>query len=192
MKANSNLKVILAAVLVVLAGVTIAYAAMQANLSITTNRITQSALSWNVGFQGSSATATVGGTSSTGRSCGTATITSTSVTVAATTLSKPDDSCTYELTIKNSGTIPATLASITPTAPTSITCSPISGASMVCGNITYKLTTDSTGNNLLTKGGTLGANDTLKVYLVVKFTGSTVGSAVTHSGGKFALVYNQS
>ena len=34
--------------------------------------------------------------------------------------------------------------------------------------------------------------DTLKVYLVVKFTGSTVGSAVTHSGGKFALVYNQS
>ena len=188
---RSSLLTIIVALIVVLVGITVAYAALSATLTVTTNKITQSALTWSVGFTGTSATATAGGTSGTERSCGTATITASSVTVADTKLSKPDDSCTYKLTIKNSGTIPAKLGTITPTDPSGLTCTK-SGASMVCGNITYKLTTNAAGTTLLTTGGSLAANGTLDVYLVAIYTGTTVNSsAVVQTGAKFSLLYNQ-
>ena len=112
--------------------------------------------------------------------------------MADTTLSKPGDKCTWTLTIKNSGTVAANLGSITPTAPSSVSCTN-SGASMVCGNITYKLTTNSGGSTLLTtSAGNLTAGSSLTVYLVAEYTGTTVNSsAVTQTGGKFTLVYNQ-
>ena len=191
MKNKQNLLIGIYIMVIVLVGISVAYAALSTTLNITTNKITQSALTWSVGFTGTSATATAGGTSATGRSCGTATITSSSVTVADTTLSKPDDSCTYTLNIKNSGTIPAKLTTITPTAPSGISCTN-SGASMVCGNITYSLATTSDGNTLLALNSTLAADATQTVYLIVKFTGSNPsGTSIVHSGGKFTLVYSQ-
>ena len=124
------------AVMALLIGVTVAYAALSATINITVNKITQNAVTWNVAFATGTVTPTVGGTSSdVGRSCGNATVTATTVMVANTTLSKPDDSCTYELTIQNTGDIDAILSTITPVTPTSATCTN-SGASMVCGNIT--------------------------------------------------------
>lgn len=173
-------------------GVGIAYAALSTTLTVTFGKVTQNAITWNVGFQGSSATGSSSGTSSTGLSCGSATITASAVTVADTTLSKPGDKCTWTLTIKNSGTVAANLGSITPTAPSSVSCTN-SGASMVCGNITYKLTTNSGGSTLLTtSAGNLTAGSSLTVYLVAEYTGTTVNSsAVTQTGGKFTLVYNQ-
>ena len=64
---------------------------------------------------------------------------------------------------------------------------------MVCGNITYKLTTDSTGNTLLTTGGTLAkTSGTQNIYLVIKYTGTElVSSDVSQNNGGFTLVYNQ-
>ena len=103
MKKLDNLKTILLAVIIGVVGVAVAYAALSSTLNVTVSKVTQNTLSWSVGFTGTSATATVGGTSSTGRNCGNATITANSVAVGNTTLSKPDDSCTYELTISNSG-----------------------------------------------------------------------------------------
>lgn len=196
-KGRRNLQVLLVGAILMVVGISVAFAALSTALNITTNSVTSLGspdISWNIGFTGTSATATVGGTSATGRSCGTATITATSVTVGATTLSKPDDSCTYTLTIKNSGTITGTLASITPTKPTgtNVTCGTASGSTMVCGNITYKLTTDSTGSTALTTGGQLAANGTRTIYLVIKYTGSSLNSsAVTQSSGSFAITYNQ-
>ena len=173
-------------------GVGVAYAALSTTLTVTFGKVTQNAITWNVGFQGSSATGSSSGTSTTGLSCGSATITASAVTVADTTLSKPGDKCTWTLTIKNSGTVAANLGSITPTAPSSVSCTN-SGASMVCGNITYKLTTNSGGSTLLTtSAGNLTAGSSLTVYLVAEYTGTTVNSsAVTQTGGKFTLVYNQ-
>ena len=101
MKNKRQKQLVIIAVLFIILGTGIAYAALSTTLTITANKITQNSLSWNVGFTGTSATGTAGGTSATGRSCGAATITSTAVTIADTTLSKPDDSCTYQLTIKN-------------------------------------------------------------------------------------------
>ena len=187
-----NLKTILIAVVVGVLGVTIAYAALSSTLNITTNSITQSTLSWNVGFQTGTVEATAGGTSDTGRSCGNATVTATSVTVGNTTLSKPDDSCTYQLTIKNTGTIDAILSSINVIEPTSNTCT-VSGASMVCGNLTYKLSTDVAGTTLLPLNGTIAkSTGSQTVYLIVKYTGTEINStAIEQAAGGFTLVYSQ-
>ena len=189
---NQNLKFILAVALVLLGGISIAYAALSTTLTITFGKVTQNALTWNVGFTGSSATATAGGTSATGRSCGAATITASAVTIADTTLSKPGDKCTWKLTIKNSGTVGAKLNSITPTKPTSITCGTADKGKMICGNITYLLATNSDGSTQLGTGGTLAANGTLDVYLVASYTGTGLNSAaVTQTGAKFAIGYTQ-
>ena len=193
-KNTKNLRLALIAVVLGIVGITVAYAALSSTLSVTVSKVTQNIATWNVGFTGSTASASVGGTSSTGRSCGTATINATSVTVADTTLSKPDDSCTYTLTIKNNGTIAAKLSSITPTKPTgtNVTCGTASGATMVCGNITYKLTTDADGTTAVPTNTTLNSNATQTVYLVVKYTGTTLNSSeVTQSNAKFALKYEQ-
>ena len=189
---QKSLVITVAVLLVLVVGISVAFAAMQANLSITANSVSQSALTWNVGFQTGTVQGTEGGSGSTGRVCGDATVTANSVSVANTQLSKPDDSCTYALTIKNTGSVDAKLGNITAVSPTSTSCTN-SGASMVCGNITYKLTTDSTGNTLLTTNGILAkTNGTLPVYLVVKYTGTElVSSDISQNNGGFTLVYNQ-
>lgn len=184
--------------------IVIAYAALSATLTITTNKITQNALTWNVGFATGTVNATAVGTSATGRTCGAATATANSITIADTTLSKPEDACIWKFTIKNTGGIAAKLNSIVPTEPTSITCtktnaSASAGAQMVCGNLTYSINSAaSNSGTTITKtplktGGTLAATSgTLDVYLVVQYTGTSLNSsAVTHSGGKFTFTYAQ-
>ena len=191
-KNQKQLLTIVGAVVLLIVGISVVYAALSSTLSITTGSVTQSEMSWNVAFQTGTVNATPGGTSETGRVCGAATVTADTVTVANTTLSKPEDSCTYALTVKNTGSLDATLATITPVHPGSTSCTN-SGASMVCGNITYKLTTDAAGTTLLTTGGTLAkTNGTLPVYLVIKYTGATTNtSEVVQTAGGFTLVYNQ-
>lgn len=177
--------------IILVLGIVVAYAALSTTLNLKFTGVTQNALTWNVGFTGSSATGTAAGTSATGRSCGAATITPTSVSVAATTLSKPDDKCTYALTIKNSGGIAARLSAVTPTKPGSTTCATASGGNMVCGNITYKLTSDAAGANVL-KTQTLAAGASLSAYLVVSYTGTSLNSAaVTQSNATFSLAFAQ-
>ena len=191
-KRKQSLKFLLLVAAILVVGVGVAYAALSTTLNITFGNVTQNAITWNVGFTGSSATATAAGTSATGRTCGTATITASAVTVADTTLSKPGDKCTWTLTVKNSGTVAAKLNTITPTAPTGITCGTATGGNLVCGNITYKLTSDSAGSTVLTTGNTLAANGTQTVYLVAMYNATGLQStAITHTGAKFTLTYAQ-
>ena len=191
-KNQKQLLTIVGAVVLLIVGISVVYAALSSTLNITVGSVTQSEMSWNVAFQTGTVNATPGGTSATGRVCGAATVTADTVTVAATTLSKPEDSCTYALTVKNTGSLDATLATITQVTPSGVSCTK-SGASMVCGNITYKLTTDASGETLLTTGGTLAkTNGTQSLYLVLKYTGTTTNNAaVDQTAGGFTLVYNQ-
>ena len=63
---------------------------------------------------------------------------------------------------------------------------------MVCGNITYKLTTDDVGTTLLTANASLETAKSQTVYLSATYTGTGLQSeAVTQSGAGFTLVYNQ-
>ena len=191
MNSRTGLVTVVTGLIVVIIGITIAYAALSTSLSITTNKITQSSLSWDVGFTGTSATASVGGTGNTERSCGQASISTTAVTVADTKLSKPDDSCTYTLSIKNNGTIPAKITAINPTQPSGTSCSVASGGELVCGNITYKLASDTSGT-LLTTNTTLSVNQTKTVYLIVKYTGTSVNSTtINQTGASFSVVFSQ-
>lgn len=194
MKGNNQKSayVLLGVLSIMIIGLSIAFAALSSTLNITFGNVTQSAESWNIAFKtGTGVAGTAKGTSTTGRTCGTANITATTATIADTTLSKPGDSCTWPLTVENKGTIDATLATITPTAPTSVTCTN-SGASMVCGNITYKITTDENAATLLKTGGKLAKSGTQQIYLTATYTGSTLSATkVVQSGAKFSLVYNQ-
>lgn len=193
MKDHKNAYLSIAALVVAVIGLSVAYAALSATLNVNFGNVSQSAMTWNVGFQTGNVTGTASGTSTTGLTCGTATVTADTATIGNTTLSKPGDTCTYALTIQNTGSIDANLATITPTTPTGITCSPATGGNMVCGNMTYKLTTDAAGSTILTNNRVLSANTgTLPVYLVVSYTGGDVNdSAVTQAGAAFTLVYNQ-
>ena len=186
--------IIMGVLSVMILGLSIAFAALSATLNINFGNVNQTTQTWNVQFNDSAAsvTASEGGTSATGRVCGTASVSATQVTVADTQLSKPGDKCTWALKVENKGSIDATLTSVTPTAPTSVSCTP-SGASMVCGNITYKITTDPAGTTLLTSGGTLGnTTGTLPIYLIAEYTGDgETMSAVTQTGAKFTLLYDQ-
>ncbi len=194
---QKRLNGILLTMLMALVTISVGYAALSTTLNITTSTVKNdpTGVTWNIGFTGSS-TPTAGGTSATGRSCGAATISSSSVSIAETTLSKPGDSCTYPLTIKNSGTIAGKLNSVAPTAPTSTSCTTTNAttsasAQMVCGNITYKLAGSANGSTNFVTGTTLAAGGTTTVYLIVSYTGSSLSSGFTQSAGKFTITYGQ-
>ncbi len=188
---NREVYVILSVLCVAVVILAVAYAALSSTLEINFGTVSQNVQSWNVGFIPGTATATSKGTSTTGLVCGSATVTTDTVTVADSSISKPGDSCTYKLTVKNSGSINAKLSTITPVDPASTSCTK-DGASMVCGNITYKLTTDDVGTTLLTANASLETAKSQTVYLSATYTGTGLQSeAVTQSGAGFTLVYNQ-
>lgn len=200
MKKNSKLTTFLIVLCFMVGVLSVAFAALSTTLNINFSKVTQTAQTWDVGFDitgssnGTSITVngSTGGTSTTGRSCGAATVSKESVTIANTSLSKPGDKCTWNLTIKNGGTISAKLSNITSTKPTesSVTCTG-SGASLVCGNITYKLATNTSGT-LLTKDSVLAGGSSLPVYLIAQYTGSNVNnSSIEQTGTKFTLTYSQ-
>lgn len=174
-----------------LLGISIAYAVLSTTLTITLNQMNQQGLTWNVGFQPGNVAGVA--TGSTGIVCGNATVTANTVTVDDTTLSTLHDKCVYELTVKNTGSVDAILSTITPTEPSSATCNTATTSTMVCGNTTYKLSTDAAGQSLLATGGVLAANTgTTTVYLTVAYEGEDVNAAaaVWNNGG-FTLVYSQ-
>ena len=173
----------------------IAFSSLSTLLNINYGDVNQTAQTWDVGFDisGSPLAASSTGTSPAGRICGAATITKDSVSVADTQLSKPGDTCTWALTVKNNGTIDAELNSVTPiTGENSCT---ISGSSMECGNITYKLATDTAGTTLLSSqlNSTLAkTNGTKDVYLIATYSSNSIGgSSNTQSGIGFTILYNQ-
>lgn len=190
---RKSLFVIVTILTVAVLGLSIAYAALSTTLTARFASVGTDSLKWEVGFVEGTVAPTSSGSSDVGRACGNASVTKSNVTVDETTLSKPGDTCTYALTIKNTGTIDANLASINPTQPTGATCSVASGAQMVCGNYTYKITTDSARETLLTPNKMLAKESgTLPVYLSVSYTGSELdSSSVSLAGATFTLTYNQ-
>lgn len=200
---RNYLKVLLIAVVMVIS-IGIAYAALSATLTVTTNSVKQSVYTWSHTMTCTKTNDV--GTSDTGRSCGavrTSTNGTTAVIIEETTLSKPDDACVYKCTISNAGTIPSKITGIVPTKPSSTTCTTTSAgasatASMVCGNITYGIYSSVTASavkitaksnqTVPTAGISLAAGGNMDVYLVAEYTGTSLAtSAVTQSNGKFTF-----
>lgn len=192
MKEHKGIYALLIALCIGVIGLSVGYAALSTELRIVTGKVTSTAQLWKVAFANGTVNGVKGGTSDTGVVCGTATATDETVTIGNTTLSKPGDSCTYHFTINNTGSIDAKLSSIVATQPAGATCT-INGAEMVCGNITYAVTTDAAGANLLTANQTLAANTgSLDVYVVTKYTGANLAAAeTTTESASFTLTYAQ-
>lgn len=168
----------------------VAYAALKTNISVRFGKVTQKALTWDIGFQEGIVAGQAAGTSATGRSCGNVTVTKENVTVATTSLSKPEDSCIYTLVVENYGGIAARLASITPQTPSGVACDFSNESKMVCGNLTYQLISDINNKVSLGTDQIVGINQTKNIYLVVSYTGSDVNNApITQTRAGFTLNY---
>lgn len=195
MKKDKSIIFVIFILIIATLALSIAFSSLSTLLNINYGDVNQSAQTWDVGFDtsGSPLAASSTGTSAAGRICGAATITKDSVSVADTQLSKPGDTCTWSLTIQNLGTIDAKLNSVTPIIGEN-SCT-ISGSSMECGNITYKLATDQAGTTLLSSqiNSTLAkTNGTKDVYLIATYSSNSIGgSSNTQSGIGFTILYNQ-
>ena len=86
---NKSMIVIILVLVIALITLSVAFAALSATLKINFGNVNQTVQTWNVGFDttGSPKAATASGSSATGRTCGAATITATTVTIANTELS---------------------------------------------------------------------------------------------------------
>ena len=189
---RKSLFVIVTILAVAVLGLSIAYAALSTTLTARLGTVTQSPQLWEVGFEPGTVAGQKSGTSTEDITCSNATVTQSQASVDGIALAKPGDTCTYQLKIKNTGTIDANLSLITPTQPDGVTCN-ASGANMVCGDLTYKLTTDQAGSNILTANRLLEkSTGELTVYLIATYSGTNVSSgSVTHTGVQFTLTYNQ-
>ena len=187
-KERKNMYISILTLVVIVACLSIAYAALGATISVKFGKVTQKPLTWDIGFQDGTVAGEAFGTSSTGRSCGNAAVTKDSVTISTTTLSKPDDRCVYALVVENFGGIVARLGSITPVTPNGLACDFSVESKMVCGNLTYKLAQDVDGKIALDDSQIVGINQTKTVYLVVSYTGVDVSSVpINQSRAGFVL-----
>ena len=169
--------------------ITVGFAALSAALNVNVSSITQTVQGWDIGFVPETITAVEDGTSAIGRSCPTATSTKESITFGEITLSKPGDSCTYEFTVKNNGTIDGDLNSIMFSNPLEESCTG-DASSKTCGNITYELTKGE--DPLTTSNGYLCADDSYKVKVTIRNSGNTLAtSTITQTSGRYTLTFVQ-
>ena len=161
----------------------VGYAALSTTLNITSNSITQNPMTWNIGFQTGSITG-VASTNSGTISCGSATVTSTTITGVSPVFDTADGRCSYTFKIKNSGTIGGKISSINITKPLS-SCT-TSGSTMTCGNMVYKLHYNSATSTSL-----VAVNDTINAMSGSTPTEKTVVLTIEHSGIE-TNGYNQS
>lgn len=192
MKNTKRYKIIVLVLIFIVILMSVAYAVLSTTLNVNFGNVTQTVQTWNVGFKPTTATPNVSGSSSSiGRSCGVAQITVTDVTITSTTLSKPGDGCMWYATIKNSGTIDAKLTQINATKPTNISCT-VNGASMVCGNITYKITRNDNGYPILPVNTVVTSGSEYPIRIEAQYTGADLSSStVTHQNAAFELVFTQ-
>lgn len=178
---NKNMIIIIITLLIFILILTTAYASLSTTLSPKFTGITQNAMTWSIGFKTGTVTGTASGNTS-GITCGSATATATTLSGINVSLSNPGDKCSYTFQIQNNGTIGAKISAITPKKPSDATCQTVSGSTIVCGNITYKLRADSaTSNTLLAVGNTIagksGSTATLKtVVLTAEYSGATAST----------------
>ncbi len=190
-KKNNHSTVIIAVLCAALLGVSIAYAAMSSTFNLTFGQVATNALTWNVGFEAGEVSP-IAKASSTATVCGTATVTTSTVSVENITLNALNDKCVYKLKVKNTGGVPAELSTVVPKTPSGSACDTTKTSEMTCGNVTYKLTTDEEGLSLIGLGNTIAqTSGTLDLYLVAEFTGTELEKEESQTAGGFAITFSQ-
>ncbi len=196
MKNKKTLTLVVVALVAVVVGLTIVYATLSTNLSITfgssaDDAITQKSATWDVKFDATQSTVTGTAAGYSGVKCGDATVTDLGVTIGKTEFYTQGDSCTWSnITIKNGGTLNAKLNSFTWTQPTGGECSGSTNGTYVCGPITYKILDASTSSELAVNK-TLDNQKDIKVNVKAELTQANSGSDISQYGGKVQLNWIQ-
>ena len=119
---RKSLFIIVTILAIAVLGLSIAYAALSTTLTARLGTVTQSPQLWAVGFKEGTVAGEKSGSSTDDITCSNATVTTSQASVGTIVLSKPGDTCTYQLKIQNTGTIDANLSTIVPTQPQGATC----------------------------------------------------------------------
>ena len=168
----------------------IAFALLSSTATMTVNKTTQNALTWDIGFDPN--------TKSTGNvaaDCNVGVITSTTVSNVSATFYKTNSKCLYNLILVNNGDIAGQISGITMTPPTGMSCT-TNGSTMTCGNVKYTVSYDPNGEQLVQIGDILeaksGTTATKKnVFLNIYYElGEGVGD-FTSQGFSYQLNFSQ-
>ncbi len=184
-------------VVVLLLSVSIAYAALSSTLTLTTQKVTQQVLTWDIGFNPGTVTCDIITDNSGTTSCGSATVTATSVSGIDAIVSEPGDKCACTLNILNKGSIAGKISTITVTKPQNTECT-VSGSTMTCGNVIYRLHYDNaTSSSYVSVGDTIaaqtGSTPTTKTVVLTIEHSSTAGPHEDAYQREFAynILYSQ-
>ena len=182
-------------VAVLLLSVSIAYAALSSSLTITLPQVKQQVMTWDIGFNPGTVTCSVITDNSGITSCGTATVTATTVSGIQVTLSEPGDKCACTLSVLNNGTIGGKISTINVTKPTNTTCT-ISGSTMTCGNFIYRLRYDNaSSSSYVSVGDTIapksGSTPTTKTVVLTIEHSSTTQQEASQTGFAYSITYSQ-
>ena len=186
-----HLFIIIISLCIISFSLSIVYAALGSVLTMTTSKVTQSALTWNMGIQSGSITGVATG-NITEMECGTATATTSQITGVKMKLTKTGDKCTYAFNLKNSGSIGAKITSIFPTKPQNTTCTTATSSTLICGNITYRLRYNSGSSNIyVSVNDIINPNTTKTVYLTAEYTGADAADDIFQNQFGFTISFGQ-
>ena len=184
--------ILLSSVLIGIIIMSIAYAAMQSTLNVTFSKITQQALTWDIGFK----IETVAGVPNrTGVNCGTVTVTNSQISGFSPEFQAIGDMCSYTFHIVNNGNIAGKISSINISKPLS-SCT-VSGSSMTCKNIEYNLryntststTYVSVGDVIAAKSGSTATENT--VVLTIAYSSASAPTTFTGQSFSYTITYDQ-
>ena len=189
MKTDRKIKYIAVMALVVaILGISVAFAAMNQTLNINGTANFNPA-TWNVKFASLSQPVLVGNAMVSTPP----TITETRIGDFVVNLTSPNDSVTYTFSVKNDGTMNASLSTFTVPTPTCVGSSLVTGdvdANIVCSNIYYTVTYED--GSIINNGDLLLSGEEKKLKLTIGYTGTTLPSApVNIKGLDISFIYTQ-
>lgn len=106
--------------------------------------------------------------------CGPLHIDGNEATIQEVSMYTPGSKCIYQMSVYNSSSTTARVGQISPIEPSNTSYCTIStnNSKMVCQYHTFVLSTDSSGNSLLSVGKKIPAYSSLTLYLTVYYNGS--------------------
>ncbi len=181
------------ALIVAVLGLTVAFAAMSTTLTINGTAEVNTA-SWDIHFENLASAVTTGDASETQAptiQVGADSKPNTKIGDFEVQLTKPGDSVTYTFDVKNTGTIDATLGTLTIGTPVCTSNTSVDeDETIVCDNLTYELTYTDGGK--VNQGDALNRGETKNLTLKLSFDGDQLPSDdVSISGLDVTMIYNQ-
>lgn len=177
--------------------VSVVYAVLQDRLYINVKTMTQSELTFDVGFDTTPLTVVPSNANLDECSNSQITITKTSVKINQISLPTKDAACSYQLIIKNNGNMNAKISAITSIKPEGETCT-TNGSVMTCNHIEYSIKeryAESGDNTTINTGDIIQPGKSRTVWFNIKVVGISDNSDependINQVDGGFTITYS--